>query len=490
MKFQKLLRDIILEDARLEHLLNTHAHKDIVKINKETGKKKVKRAPLSNTQMMIIVANDPTSRIDGIESTQTYGDIELGKLTPDMVKKTGEYSQWLIKQYKGLVQSVKTPYGEDGYDDELSENQRLFFEDLYKTKEDLIKFHRFKNTDKVEEADINKYSLSSLETVTGPLSLEMATTTKEERTSSLLHPAAEFVYEDSKWFVAKMSENSPLGKEAAIYYGGSNKRPSENETSWCTSAPGMDYYFTYLKQGPYYVIIDKTDSDKGTFSGLPARRYQFHFESNQFMDASDKQIDFVKFFQDNPELKEAFRDVIKGHFSGTKKGASTMTTTEVVINYPSDGISKLIALYGFEDFFDSLPSTVTNFEIEYKSGGYGNNSTTNPNIEIPKSITRLTNLGQLFLSGTIKSLPENIGDLKNLTVLAVPDNDELTVLPDSIANLIDGELKILLLTNSGIDVNKLSPKIVEALKRTKSRPVTEQFMIMPEPDWYHEYKAE
>ena len=48
MKFKNLIRDMILEDARLEHLLKTHAHKDIVKVNQETGKKKVKKAPLTD----------------------------------------------------------------------------------------------------------------------------------------------------------------------------------------------------------------------------------------------------------------------------------------------------------------------------------------------------------------------------------------------------------------------------------------------------------
>lgn len=463
MKFKNLIRDLILEDARLDHLLKTHAHKDIVKVNQETGKKKVKKAPLTAEEMMMIVGNDPTSVIDGIEQTQTYDEETLKAISPDSVKKTGEYSQWIIKQFKKLPQTLETPYTErDAFVAEYNEKKRLFFEDLYSVKEDLIKFHRFKSSDKIEEADINKYTIDQLSSTVSGLSLEMATTTAAERKSSMLHPGAEFVFEDDKWYVVTMRRDDELGKEAAVFYGGSNKRPDMGETSWCTSAPGMNYYFTYLRQGPYYVIIDKTDSNKGKISGLPAHRYQFHFESNQFMDVNDRQIDFVKFFNDNPNLKDGFKDVINNHFKMDEK----TKTNEIEIKYPNDGISKLIALFGFGEFFSKLPADITSFEFEYESNrGYGrNNNLEKPQIDIPSDIVKFKNLSHIYLSGVVKSLPENIGDMENLKILGVPDNQGLK-LPESVAKLIDNGLRVLLIADTGLTRETLPQPIQDAIKR-------------------------
>ena len=468
MNFKKLIREMILEDARLEHLLKTHAHQDIVKVNQETGKKKVKKAPLTAAQMMQIVANDPTSRIEGIDSKEVYDVETLSNIKPEDVKKTGEYSQWLIKQFKQIPQTLETPYTErEAFAAEYNEKKRLFFEDLYKTKEDLIKFHRFKGTDKVEEADINKYSLSSLTQAVSGLSLELATTTKEERKSSMLHPGAEFMFETDKWYVVKMSRNDELGKEAAVFYGGNNKRSGEGETSWCTSAPGMNYYFTYLRQGPYYVIIDKTDDKKGNFSGLPAHRYQFHFESNQFMDTDDRQIDFVKFFNDNAELKERFKDVIVNHF---KKGDSKQSTS-VEIKYPGDGISKLIGLFGFEDFFNQLPAELETFEFEYSPSGYGSNKDiAKPELDIPSDISRFKNLTHLYLNKCVRSLPDSIGDLPKLQILALPGNQGIKV-PDSVSKLIDNGLMVLLIADTGLSVEDLPKSVQDAIKRREEKMI-------------------
>lgn len=464
MKFKNLIRDMILEDARLEHLLKTHAHKDIVKVNQETGKKKVKKAPLTAEEMMMIVGNDPTSRIEGIDVMGPNDEETLKKVNPDAVKKTGEYTQWIIKQFKMLPQSLETPYTErEAFAAEYNEKKRLFFEDLYKVKEDLIKFHRFKKTDKIEEADINKYSLRQLEDAVSGLSLEMATTTASERKSSLLHPGAEFMTETDKWYVVKMSRNDELGKEAAVYYGGNQMGTSKGETRWCTSAPGYNYYFNYLKTGPYYVLIDKTDETKGEVSGLPKHRYQFHFESNQFMDGDDRQIDFVQFFNDNPALKDAFKEIITTHFTSNTNNKSKEGSID--IQYPNDGISKIIGLYGFEDFFNQLPDNITSFEFEYSgSRGYNRQNIEPPKLDIPSTITKFTDMTHLFLENCVKSLPENIGDMKNLSILGLPKNQGLK-LPDSIAKLIDNGLTVLLLADTGISEDSLSQPIKDAIER-------------------------
>lgn len=481
MKFKNLIRDMILEDARLEHLLKTHAHKDIVKVNQETGKKKVKKAPLTAEEMMMIVGNDPTSRIEGIDVMGANEEQTLRKLSPDSVKKTGEYTQWIIKQFKMIPQQLETPFTErEAFAAEYNEKKRLFFEDLYKVKEDLIKFHRFKKSDKIEESDINKYDLRQLEDTVSGLSLEMATTTASERKSSLLHPGAEFMFETAKWYVVTMTRNDELGKEAAVYYGGNQKGTGSGETRWCTSAPGYNYYFNYLKQGPYYVIIDKTDEKKGDVSGLPAHRYQFHFESNQFMDGDDRQIDFVKFFNDNPDLKEGFKQIIVSHFSN-KNNKSAGTAVE--ISYPSDGISKIIGLYGFNDFFRQLPDNMETFEFEYNGNrGYRNENVEPPQLDIPSEISRFKNLTHLYLENCVKSLPDSIGEMSNLKILGLPKNKGLK-LPDSVAKLIEGDLMVLLVADTGITEDSLSEPIKKAIENRMARMMedpSKPFMLVTE----------
>lgn len=456
MKFNKLIKELIFEDERLNVLMQKFAHEDKVKVNKETGKKKVKKAPLTPSELMIIVGNDPTSVINGLDSKEIYDHTRLSQIDPNDVEKTGEYSNWMIAQFKKLPQTLETPYTErDAFAKEYKEKKRLFFEDLYKVKEDLIKFHHFKKAkDKIKQKDINQHNFSTLNDEVKDLSIEMATTTKEERKSSWDHPGATKMFETSVWSVYKIEDQSDLGKEAAIFYGGNNKRSSEGETSWCTSAPGLTYFNTYIRQGPLYVLLDKRSEKMGNVSGLPATRYQFHFESNQFMDPDDRQIDFVGFFNENPELKEAFKNIIKSHFQGKERGISD---GKVEIKYPSDGISKLIGLFGFEEFFEGLPDNIREFEFNYEPTSYRQTDIKPPQLTIPDSISRFKDLNLLGLSGCgLTSLPESMGSLTNLEMLVLTNNPGLKRLPESVMDMLRrDQLSILMLTGTNIDSSQV-----------------------------------
>ena len=53
-------------------------------------------------------------------------------------------------------------------------------------------------------------------------------------------------------------------------------------TDWCTATGRTDSFFQdYISQGDIYVIISKSD---------PKEKYQFHYETGQFMDSSDRTI--------------------------------------------------------------------------------------------------------------------------------------------------------------------------------------------------------
>jgi hypothetical protein len=54
-------------------------------------------------------------------------------------------------------------------------------------------------------------------------------------------------------------------------------------TDWCTAAPGLDYFAKYYSpEDPLFYILNKSDGQK----------YQFHFGTEQYMDASDMDLRF------------------------------------------------------------------------------------------------------------------------------------------------------------------------------------------------------
>jgi hypothetical protein len=101
---------------------------------------------------------------------------------------------------------------------------------------------------------------------------------------------------------------------------------------------------------------------------------------------------------------------------------------KVEIEYPNGNASKFVALYGFDELFDNLPDTITNFL-------FNNKSNDDFNLVLPKSISRFKNLEALLLMKCVSSIPEEVGELQNLSFLALPDNPSLESIPASVMNL-------------------------------------------------------
>jgi hypothetical protein len=406
MKFKSLITNLIMEQGRYEILVKTFT---------KSRKKKDKVIPpvMNIEELNQLVLADPTTRQDD-------GNI----------KKAGKYANWIIKNF---VNKFKKQ--DDKTDEELKAERNLFFEDLYKTNEDLQKFDRFKS--RLTNKDINSYNFESLYDAVKDFDLTMAQTTKSERKTSD-HPGGEVVHDGSQWKVIKISDEGQLGKEAACHYGGQNK-----ETRWCTSAPGLSYFERYIKDGPLYVLLDKSDTETGSVTGLPKRRYQFHFPSQQYMDIDDRQIDLVKFLSENDELKPLFKSHFAEGLTNSKQGKS------VSVEYPRDNASKYIALYGFDDFFKNLPDDLQRLDFIKSNRGYYGRQQEEVSFEIPlpADIDRFKNLDALHLEGIVSQLPDTIGNLKNLMFLSLPNNPKLTDLPDSIADLEN--LQVLNLKGSG-----------------------------------------
>jgi hypothetical protein len=384
MKFTSILKKVILEDSRFELLSDA-----LTKPFKNKDGKPVK-AQLTKNEFNALVATDPTTRLNNVDLNNAKPN-DLSKV------KAGKYVQWLIKQYLKVPTEIQP--GENGYDRELAQVKATFIEDLYKVKEDLLKYEKFKGRLSQDMRDINKLTTDSLYDAVKDFDLTLATTTKSERKTSSVHPGAKLAFDGPTWKVIEIENKGAIGKEAACFYGGNNK-----ETRWCTSTPGTDQWFNrYIKDGSLYVVYKQNDTDVSPETGLPKERYQFHFQSNQFMDKDDRQQDLVKLL--NGPMSE-LKDFFKPEFA---KGLTVNGEKLVIDSFSTGVIGKFIGLYGLEDLIGSLPDTLKEFQIQNKDKN-------NVTIKIPNEIGRFK-------------------DLTKLRFLALLNNEKLTQIPECIVNL-------------------------------------------------------
>lgn len=403
MKFTSLLKTIIVEQSRFEVLFNA-----LTKPSED--KRGTKQKPkLTKQEFIELVKADPTTRLNNVDIESANSD-ELSKV------KAGKYVQWLIKSY--LTPSTERQPGDNGYEREVKQVKDTFMEDLYKVTDDLKKFDRFKARIQGEK-DINKMTPDQLYDAVKDFDLTLASTTKAERKQAEVHPGGKLVYDGDNWRVIEIKDKGIVGKEAACFYGGNNQ-----ETRWCTSAPGASWFERYIKDGPLYVIFNPNDEDVSPMTGLPKNRYQFHFPSNQFMDKDDRQQDLVQLL--NGSMSE-LKDFFKPEFA---KGL-TMGGEKLVIDSFSHGaIGKFIALYGLDDLIGNLPESLTEFQIQNR--GNANNDVT---ITIPEEIGRFKNLNMILLDNCVTSIPESICTLPKLRFLALINNPGLRTIPECLSDL-------------------------------------------------------
>jgi hypothetical protein len=403
MKITPLLKKVILEQSRIELLFDA-----LTKPSKDKEGNIIK-PKLNKDEFTILVNADPTTRTNNVNML-TADSKELGKV------KAGKYVQWLIKNY--LSPKTERQPGDYGYEKEVKRVKDLFMEDLFKVTQDLIKFERFKNRLPKEMRDINKLTPSSLYDAVKDFDLTIASTSKSERKSAEVHPGAELVYEGNKWRVVRIKDNTPLGKEAACFYG-----DNMIETRWCTSAPGLSYFEnTYIPKGPLYVIYDPNDTNIMGKSGLPKERYQFHFQENQFMDKDDRQIDLVKYL--NGPMAE-LKDFFKPEFA---KGLMVNGKKLIIDGFSTGAVGKFIGLYGLDDLIETLPDTLTELQIQ-------NRDKNNIIITIPDSIGRFKKLKLMILENCIDSITDSICQLTNLEFLSLVNNDKLKTIPECVVDL-------------------------------------------------------
>jgi Leucine-rich repeat (LRR) protein len=157
-----------------------------------------------------------------------------------------------------------------------------------------------------------------------------------------------------------------------------------------------------------YVIIPTT-----LFDGITDELYQIHFESQQFMDKSDRPISDLDAFNSSSSLKEFIVNELKMLLDMSSSN-STRTTY-------------LSWLYRFKVgymLFDLIDHGLTNLRIRDSSI-----------VKITKSISKFHRLNSLALTGCeITEVDPSIGDLDKLEILSLNRN-QIKELPSTIGKL-------------------------------------------------------
>lgn len=184
------------------------------------------------------------------------------------LKRIGKYAKLLINLYR---------------------KKGLKLEDLPRAKEYLEYVYKHSIS-----LDVNKIkSLTDLyDVVKGYYAKD--TTDLNSIISALNEKEFKKVYQGEKWSVF-----TPLTEKASCYLG--------VNTEWCTTWGSESLnpkhkdrgslFSRYHSQGPLYIIISNSNVNE---------KYQFHFESKQYMDRDDRRINVTEFLNNNEDIKNLF----------------------------------------------------------------------------------------------------------------------------------------------------------------------------------------
>lgn len=182
-----------------------------------------------------------------------------------------DYLQWIVGRYK---------------------KQDFRQEDHPRIRTALNTFHR--NKPALEKKDINQYKqLSDVEDAVQPFGGGNDFVSNKKTKRNVKDEGADLLLNKNGVMVHHIKT-----EDAACHYG--------RDTRWCTAADENNMFEHYNKSGPIYVIHTP---DK--------RKYQFHFQSNQFMDEKDQPIEPHELFEKHPELydvKEFHGDHVPASF--------------------------------------------------------------------------------------------------------------------------------------------------------------------------------
>ena len=252
--------------------------------------------------------------VEGIQELQKY----FPKISLDRLQKLmeldptykggdqiGKYGKWIlklvynnikneemIKSYKLLLKQY--PDGINPKNGQKFQEPKLLpsvkDEDIYKFKESLQKYDIYKKEigkpiDAFQTLPELDKAISEIENKGVPVN-ELAHR-RYKLFQKAIKKGLEVVFEDKQWIVG-----IPHTHESSMLFG--------EDTSWCTTSSRDYYYNHYSRQGPLFINLNKENGDL----------YQFHFESEQFMDSDDHSIDFGDFCSENNDLEKFYHNYI------------------------------------------------------------------------------------------------------------------------------------------------------------------------------------
>jgi hypothetical protein len=133
-----------------------------------------------------------------------------------------------------------------------------------------------------EHRDINR--IIDIEDIIDEYRDISVTSKSEQREKYISDGSAELIFDDAEYRVIV-----PKTSEASCYYG--------VNTRWCTASRDNNMFDNYNRDGPLYIILHKPSNT----------RWQFHFESDQFMDERDASINLISFFTKHRKIFNIFK---------------------------------------------------------------------------------------------------------------------------------------------------------------------------------------
>lgn len=288
MNFQKFFHSRVLLEAntskRKEYLVNKYG-------------KKLKKAFVENWEHLrgeiVTHTNIPdmhslwkTLEFDSTpEILDSYLKIFVEKIVEEIDPTRGKFSEWIIKGYLFLSEHSNFKSSVLG----------RFFEDSYRITNSLKDYMKYKKvlvSENPRLSDLNSLKHYRLleDIVEGSPEIQKAKEEEEEkRALKLAEKDAERILDNENYLIV-----SPKTEQASCAYG--------RGTRWCTAATGsLNYFDRYNRDGPLYIVIEKKTQEK----------FQFHFQSRQFMNSKDEPLNLNEFFKEHEELRKSLAELAK-----------------------------------------------------------------------------------------------------------------------------------------------------------------------------------
>ena len=347
-----------------------------------------------------------------------------------------ENLNWLIGLYKKQLILIGEHISEldEKPDDYIWEgfplNIRNFYEDLMSNVKSSLETLSFIKKTKVlslDKRDVNKYvNYETLNQTLAPYNVlndddDVNTHTLTHRELKCIQNAENFkrdkgnyesevgmatlLFEDDYWVIVRTDN-----EKANVEFG--------KHASWCTSGTKYTNMFkSYTSRGDLFVLISKGNGSRASIKKNPLNRLQFHFQDQQYMDATNSTIDINSFLFNNTGVKNYFKSyitkvVLPNKFNDNKDSSKTI---KFLLNLGyGDSVVEILK----ESKPKSLDFCGTRLDDDLLNG-----------------LGEINSLEKLDLSDcSLTELPHNIGKLNRLKYLKLRNNP-ISVIPTWIKNL-------------------------------------------------------